>query len=237
MHKKRELSILTWSICLLISGAAHLLLLPGELWQTDSCAAQILLQQGESAVELTLLPCVARVATPPKPEPPVPQPKEEPPPAPIIEKPSELNIPKPEEEKPPEIEPEQPQVQTVEQDATLKQKGVSTRTQRIRSCKPVYPRISRRRGEEGTVIIALTVTAKKTSNPPARKRTIWSFWKPERTTGTATNIHIVKSSGFPLLDKTALNAVKKCRFKPATQNGKPIDSMIEQEFIFRLEDE
>ena len=231
MHGKQQLISPALAICLLGSIVLHLLLLRSSYWNSVSTPAQIELLAGQSAVELTLLPSVATPpAEPdPKPEPP-PQPVvEEPPPAPIVNEPTELSCPEPKEEPepPPEAEPvkepepepppepEKPQVESVEQDADLKQKGVETSAEQLRAFQPRYPRLSRRRGEEGHVTITLTVLAD----------------------GSADNITVSRSSGYPLLDKAALGAVRKSRYKPATKKGRPVESTIEQEFIFRLENQ
>lgn len=52
--------------------------------------------------------------------------------------------------------------------------------------------------------------------------------------GTSQNVHVVKSLE-PSLDKNAIEAVKKYRFKPAMKNGKvPVPVAINIEVYFRL---
>ncbi len=226
MHRTQKLNTLTGGLCLLVSIALHLLLFRSSCWSTLSTPTQIELQAGHSAVELTLLPSIASKTAKPDPEPPpATQPVEEPPSAPIIEKPAELSRPEPKEELPPEIEPESqtepmpkpehPHVESIEQDADLKPKGVETTAKAARSFHPLYPRTSRRRNEEGTVVITLSVL----------------------TDGSANNILVSQSSGYPLLDKAALRSVRKSRYKPATNNGNPVDSTLEQTYVFRLADQ
>lgn len=66
--------------------------------------------------------------------------------------------------------------------------------------KPPYPAMSRENGEEGTVILSVTVEAN----------------------GTASRVSVSRTSGYPRLDHSAQNAVAKYRFKPATRGGVPI---------------
>lgn len=66
--------------------------------------------------------------------------------------------------------------------------------------KPPYPAMSRENGEEGTVILSVTVEAN----------------------GTASRVVVSRSSGYSRLDRSAQTAVAKYRFKPATRGGVPI---------------
>lgn len=66
--------------------------------------------------------------------------------------------------------------------------------------KPVYPAMSRRYEEQGTVVLRVLVKAD----------------------GTAGQIDIKSSSGYPLLDESAQAAVQGWRFQPATRDGKPV---------------
>lgn len=66
---------------------------------------------------------------------------------------------------------------------------------------PVYPEQARRRGEQGTVHIALLVLAD----------------------GTVGEIGLARSSGYTDLDESALKAVARWRFVPASRAGVPID--------------
>ena len=59
--------------------------------------------------------------------------------------------------------------------------------------KPKYPSAARRAGQQGTVTLSFTVGS----------------------SGKVTYVHIAKSSGHPLLDKAALAAIRRWRFKPA----------------------
>lgn len=60
--------------------------------------------------------------------------------------------------------------------------------------------MSRRYGEEGTVVLRVLVKAD----------------------GSAGQVEIRKSSGYPMLDDAAREAVQEWRFNPATREGKPV---------------
>lgn len=77
---------------------------------------------------------------------------------------------------------------------------------------PSYPRISKRRGEEGTVRLHVKVSP----------------------LGQATLVQIKKSSGFKRLDKAARRTVTHWRFVPAQQAGKPISAWVIVPIVFKL---
>ncbi len=83
-----------------------------------------------------------------------------------------------------------------------------------RAIKPNYPIGSRRRNEEGTVILDVTVAAD----------------------GRASKVVSVSSSGFADLDHAAELAVAKAHFKPGMRDGKPVESAARLTLIFRLRD-
>jgi protein TonB len=60
-----------------------------------------------------------------------------------------------------------------------------------------YPRLSKRLGETGHVLIRLYIDE----------------------SGKATNVQVNRSSGHPRLDEAALAAIQKARFRPYTENG------------------
>ncbi|QRN40785.1 MAG: TonB family protein [Neisseriaceae bacterium] len=80
--------------------------------------------------------------------------------------------------------------------------------------KPPYPLQARRMGVEGTVILGVNISE----------------------TGSVENIRIVRSSGSPELDRSALNTYKKEKFIPRIENNIPKKSYIEFGVNFRLED-
>lgn len=77
---------------------------------------------------------------------------------------------------------------------------------------PAYPSLSRKKKEQGTVLLKLLVKAD----------------------GSVGSISVLKSSGFSRLDQAALQAVKHWRFTPATQQGKNIDYWYEMPMTFAL---
>jgi len=77
---------------------------------------------------------------------------------------------------------------------------------------PPYPGPARRRGHEGTVLLAVEVLAE----------------------GATGKIRVERSSGHPLLDDAALQAVREWRFEPAMKNGTPVPSWVEVPIRFVL---
>ena len=69
---------------------------------------------------------------------------------------------------------------------------------------PAYPAAARRRGEQGRVHLRVYVS----------------------TAGTTIRIEVRTSSGFPLLDMAAKEAVERWRFVPAKQGGQPVEAWI-----------
>lgn len=80
------------------------------------------------------------------------------------------------------------------------------------SIRPVYPRFSRMRGEEGDVVVSLNVNS----------------------SGTVDEVKLARSSGHTLLDEAAMKAARTARFSPAIRNGEPIASTVTLTISFRL---
>jgi protein TonB len=79
---------------------------------------------------------------------------------------------------------------------------------------PVYPTISRRLGEEGSVLLLIYVM-------------------PD---GRVGDVKIKRSSGHPRLDEAAVAAARKgWRFKPATQGGAAVAAWAQYAVAFKLE--
>lgn len=78
---------------------------------------------------------------------------------------------------------------------------------------PAYPAISRRLGEEGTVVLRVELDE----------------------TGAVAQARIHASSGFRRLDEAALAAVKTWRCQPAQRNGQPVRATALQPFKFVLQ--
>lgn len=78
--------------------------------------------------------------------------------------------------------------------------------------KPLYPSMSRRLGEEGTVSLRVRVAAD----------------------GTASEVALSQSSGFPHLDAAAREAVQRWRFVPARRGDEAIESWVGVPVVFAL---
>jgi protein TonB len=84
----------------------------------------------------------------------------------------------------------------------------------LRNPVPPYPVEARREGQEGLVLLVVAVDR---------------AGRPEK-------ISLGKSSGFPLLDDSALTAVRRWKFKPARMGGLPQASIVEIPIRFQLTD-
>ncbi|MEO0318482.1 MAG: hypothetical protein RL404_2159 [Pseudomonadota bacterium] len=80
------------------------------------------------------------------------------------------------------------------------------------NAKPTYPTMSKRNGEQGTVVLRVLV----------------------RHDGTAGSVEVKSSSGFPRLDNAAVEAVRSWRFNPATVDGKAVDEWYQVPIPFKL---
>ena len=77
---------------------------------------------------------------------------------------------------------------------------------------PVYPMLSRRRGEQGKVLLLVQVSAQ----------------------GMAENVEIQEGSGYQRLDSAALEAVKRWRFVPARRGEEAVAASVVVPILFRL---
>ena len=55
-----------------------------------------------------------------------------------------------------------------------------------------------------------------------------------RTDGTVSNTVIAQSSGSPRLDQAAITIVSRWRFRPATENGRPVEARLYANVVFQL---
>lgn len=56
--------------------------------------------------------------------------------------------------------------------------------------------------------------------------------------GTVQDVQLRKSSGSPLLDRSAIDTVRHWRFRPATADGIPVAEWYRNwRWVFRLEDD
>lgn len=81
-----------------------------------------------------------------------------------------------------------------------------------RNLPPSYPRLARRRGYEGTVLLRVRVSAE----------------------GRCLAVEVVTSSGYASLDRAAVEAVQKWEFEPARSDGVAVEAVVEAPFRFRL---
>ena len=77
-------------------------------------------------------------------------------------------------------------------------------------CTPKYPRVSRKRGERGKVLVRVSINRD----------------------GSSEKVEIEQSSGFDRLDQAAMDSAKKCRFIPAKRNGKPVKTLATIPYTF-----
>lgn len=78
---------------------------------------------------------------------------------------------------------------------------------------PVYPRASRRRGEQGRVLLQVQVNAR----------------------GLPEQVEIHEGSGYARLDAAALKAVQGWRFVPARRGGEAITASVLVPILFQME--
>jgi periplasmic protein TonB len=79
--------------------------------------------------------------------------------------------------------------------------------------EPYYPAAAREQGWQGTALLKVQVLRN----------------------GTVGSLEILRSSGFSILDRSALKAVKDWKFIPAQKDGQPIEIGVEIPVTFRLE--
>jgi protein TonB len=77
---------------------------------------------------------------------------------------------------------------------------------------PPYPPLSRRLGEQGTVLVRVHIDQE----------------------GNPTHAEVKTSSGYERLDQTALQTARRWRYKPGKQNGVPIAMALEVPISFQL---
>ncbi len=84
----------------------------------------------------------------------------------------------------------------------------------LKNPKPPYPAVSRRMGEEGVVVLSVMIEAD----------------------GTVSDVRVKRSSGFPRLDASALETVRRWQYVPAKRNGFPVAYRYVQPVRFSLDD-
>ena len=84
---------------------------------------------------------------------------------------------------------------------------------KFRNKEPVYPMEAQRRAEQGAVLLLIHVA-------------------PD---GLPAGVDVTSSSGYPVLDRAATDAVWKWHFLPATQGGQPVAFDMRFRIVFQLE--
>jgi protein TonB len=79
--------------------------------------------------------------------------------------------------------------------------------------EPYYPAAAREQGWQGTALLKVLVMKN----------------------GSVGTLEILRSSGYSILDRSALKAVKEWKFVPAQKDGQPIEIGVEIPVTFRLE--
>lgn len=82
----------------------------------------------------------------------------------------------------------------------------------LENSKPVYPTSARKRGMQGIVLLLVDITSE----------------------GLVSNIVVLKSSGFKVLDRSAVKSVNDWRFIPAKNGEKNVTSQLEIPIKFIL---
>ena len=77
---------------------------------------------------------------------------------------------------------------------------------------PIYPKRSLKLGQEGIVYLKILISE----------------------SGVSEQIEFLKKSQYPLLNKSAINAVKKWQFKPVIIGGKAVKSWVEVPIEFKI---
>ena len=92
--------------------------------------------------------------------------------------------------------------------------GISARPIGGYQVKPRYPESARRRGIEGTVLLKMRITAQ----------------------GRVEDVQVIRSAGYPDLDESAMEAVRRWRFEPARRNGAPVaEDAVLLPVVFQLQ--
>jgi protein TonB len=95
--------------------------------------------------------------------------------------------------------------------ATPKVELPSSNADYLHNPKPIYPRLSERRNEQGTVILHVLVAAD----------------------GRVRDVSVKSSSGFERLDQAAREAVQEWTFVPGKRNGAAVEMVVDVPIRFK----
>lgn len=77
---------------------------------------------------------------------------------------------------------------------------------------PTYPTMSRRLGEQGSVVLRIRITP----------------------SGAASEVQVLQSSGYTRLDRSAIEAIEQWKFIPASRDGQAVAAWYEWRWTFQL---
>ena len=197
-----------------------------ELPALDLSAVELSFSERESeSAPSSPMPAVPPSAEAPRPESITPA---EPPPDPLPPRPPEPSEPsflEPVPEKTPVFEeilgtvPQeslgtvpQESMGTVPSDAAPRQAKIDAPAKPKKSIKPDYPKGARQRGEQGDVVLEMSVSA----------------------LGVVEAAKVALSSGYAELDAAAEKAVRRALFVPASSQGGPVPSTVRLTIRFKL---
>lgn len=118
-------------------------------------------------------------------------------------------VPRPDPPEPPLDRPIRPTVQRIAPAPS----ATETVPSEISNPPPEYPPLARRRGYEGSLVLAFEVL-------------------PD---GTCGDVRVAQTSGHDILDEAAVRAVRGWRFRAATKNGQPVAATQHIRFTFKLQ--
>ena len=227
--------MLRLSLFLLLSLALHA---AGWLLQADKQQPALSAAQSLDAPEVLRLAAVLQQATPAATKPPQPQPQPQrqavvprkaPPPKPVVPapaaKPKAALVAQPTQNQPVQAQPTEATSQSaavVAAAQTAPAKSVAAQaTAEVLSTKPSfrepprqpsYPSQARRRNQQGVVLVEVRLDER----------------------GQQRSLNVLRSSGVDSLDRAALEAVAKWRFRPETSNGQAVPSRVQIPIQFAL---
>lgn len=120
-------------------------------------------------------------------------------------------VPPPEARVPASEPPRPPPPSTPRAVATRPAAAVTSARSLGTNLPPPYPLEAVRRGWHGSVVLRIGVGSD----------------------GSVLQLVVLESSGYPLLDQTALDAVARWRFEPARHDGRPVPGVVLQRIRFR----
>jgi TonB family protein len=82
------------------------------------------------------------------------------------------------------------------------------------NCLPEWPKAALRSEATGTLTLMLLITTK----------------------GQVADGAIIQSSGHELLDRAAIDSIKKCKFSPHNKDGKPARAWTRMQYVWALDD-